>query len=114
MLMVEQYGLSSEVIKKICAVFLDFPEIERVILYGSRAMGNYRNGSDIDLTLIKKEDDSLSLLTSIMTALDDLDLIYSFDVSFLSHINNPNLLDHIERVGIDFCCASGVSELKNQ
>ncbi|MCK5842641.1 MAG: nucleotidyltransferase domain-containing protein, partial [Candidatus Sabulitectum sp.] len=46
-----EYGLSDDVIHGIRKVFRSFSELEEVVLYGSRAMGNYRNGSDIDITL---------------------------------------------------------------
>ncbi|MCS6796683.1 MAG: nucleotidyltransferase domain-containing protein, partial [Raineya sp.] len=46
-----KYGLPNSAIEAIQKVFSKYPEIEKVILYGSRAMGNYRVGSDIDLTL---------------------------------------------------------------
>ena len=48
------YGLDAEVINKIKAVFENFPEISKAVLYGSRAKGNHRKGSDIDLTLYGK------------------------------------------------------------
>jgi len=38
-------------IRKIRAVLAEFPQVEKAVLYGSRAKGNYKNGSDIDLTL---------------------------------------------------------------
>ncbi len=43
----EQYGLSEETINIIVAVFARHPEVERVILYGSRAKGSHRTGSNI-------------------------------------------------------------------
>lgn len=46
-----KFGLNQETISKIQSVFYQFPEIEEAILYGSRAKGNYKEGSDIDLTL---------------------------------------------------------------
>lgn len=54
----ERYGLPEETIAMIAAVFTRHPEVERVILYGSRAKGNYRSGSDIrclstDLSLFR-------------------------------------------------------------
>ena len=45
-----KFGLSSQVIQKIKGVFSSHPEVEAVILYGSRAMGNFKAGSDVDLT----------------------------------------------------------------
>lgn len=61
-------------------------------------MGNYRNGSDIDLTLLG---DSLTYtqLNRIETQIDDLLLPYSVDLSLFNHIENPDLIDHIKRVG---------------
>ena len=45
------YGLQDSTIEKINAVFESFPDIKQAVLYGSRAKGNYKPGSDIDLTL---------------------------------------------------------------
>ena len=44
-----KYGLSDRTLQKIRDVFSHYPEVEKAILYGSRATGDYRNGSDIDL-----------------------------------------------------------------
>lgn len=75
--------------------------IDEVTLYGSRAMGNFKSGSDIDLTF-KGEHIDHSTLYKIERALDDLLLPYIFDLSLWSHIDNPELLEHIDRVGIVF------------
>ena len=45
-------GLTESTTAQIRDVFSKHPEIDQVILYGSRAKGNYKPGSDIDLTLI--------------------------------------------------------------
>lgn len=82
-------------------VFARYPEVERVILYGSRAMGNYREGSDIDLSLQGKAID-LSLLQKIECELDELDLPYKMDVSVFSMLTNSEFIDHINRVGVVF------------
>jgi len=94
-----RYGLPESTITKINAMFAAVPEIEQVILYGSRAKGNFQNGSDIDL-VIKGESLSHSQLLSLENRLEDLLLPYSIDLSLLHQINNPDLLDHIQRVGI--------------
>jgi len=47
-----KYGLTSSVIERICNVLARYPQVEKAILYGSRAKGNYKPGSDIDLTLL--------------------------------------------------------------
>lgn len=94
-------GLKESTIAKITGVFNQHPEVELAILYGSRAKGNYRTGSDIDLALVG-EHLKYRMLTRIEDEIDDLLLPYSLDLSILSQINNPNVVDHIHRVGIPF------------
>ena len=93
-----KFGLSEQVINQVSEVFTRFPEVEEVVLYGSRAKGNFKPGSDIDLTL-KGDDLRLHLLNSISLCLDDLLLPYTFDLSIFRHIDNADLLDHIQRAG---------------
>ena len=100
--MTEQYGLKIDVVEKIQAVLARFESIDTAIIYGSRAKGNYKLGSDIDLTLKVKEESPSSLLFDVSGAIDDLNLIYSCDISLYHQIDNENLLDHINRVGVEF------------
>jgi len=93
------YGLSDETVEKITKVFVQFPTIEKVMLYGSRAKGNYRNGSDIDITLIGEKLTLENSVYPLMELFEESDLPYSFDISILKHIDDPNLIEHIERVG---------------
>ena len=95
-------GLPKHVVENICNVFRDYPQINQVILYGSRAMGTYRPGSDIDLCLDAKPL-GLTDLFSLETRIDDLMLPWKVDLSLMHSIDNPALLDHIHRVGIPFC-----------
>jgi len=71
------------------------------VLYGSRAKGNYRESSDIDLTLME---DALShtQLNRIEIQIDDLLLPYTIDLSIFAFIDNANLIDHIQRIGVVF------------
>lgn len=93
-----KYGLSKAIVAKICGVFARFPTIEKVVLYGSRAKGNYKPGSDIDLTLYGKNL-SISQLGDIAEELDDLLLPYMLDLSIFDQLGNSDLRRHIERVG---------------
>jgi len=93
-----KFGLKDETIEKIFEVFKKFSQIEEVILYGSRAKGNSKPSSDIDLTL-KGEAISIKELNRIDLVLDDLLLPYKFDLSIYQHIDNPDLIEHINRVG---------------
>ncbi|MFA6568709.1 MAG: nucleotidyltransferase domain-containing protein [Victivallales bacterium] len=96
------FGLKDSVVQKICGVFSRFPQVGKAVLYGSRAKGNYKNGSDIDLTLCGGEDLTLNILYKIMEELDELLLPYSFDLSILHDISDPDVLEHIQRVGVTF------------
>ncbi len=97
----ELSGLSSETISKIQQVFARYSNIDLVRLYGSRAKGNFRQGSDIDL-VIMGDGLNFSQLLRIEVELDDLLLPYKIDVSLFRQLENKDLVDHIQRVGIDF------------
>ena len=74
--------------------------IEKAIVFGSRAKGNFAPGSDVDLAIIGDE-------TKLSYALnEESHLIYYFDVLNLNKIANPNLKAHIDRVGIPITNAS--------
>lgn len=94
-----RFGLKESAIAEMNGVFTACPEVERVILYGSRAMGRQRNGSDIDLTIVG-DGVTHSQLLRIANQLDDLLLPYKIDLSLLRQIENPDLLEHIQRVGV--------------
>ncbi|WP_026905227.1 nucleotidyltransferase domain-containing protein [Pedobacter glucosidilyticus] len=94
-------GLEPNDILKIKTVFMEYPQLDSVLIYGSRAKGNYRPASDIDLTLIGKDLTS-SLLSEIEFKLDDLLLPYKFDISIYDKITDIQFLDHIHRIGKEF------------
>src|SRR6266496_974243 len=95
------HGMTSETVNRIRSVFAHFPEVEKAVLYGSRAKGNYKRGSDIDLTLFGSGLNT-SILSQIDSALDDLLLPYKIDISILANISHSDLIDHIRRVGVVF------------
>jgi predicted nucleotidyltransferase len=95
------HGLTDVTADRIRGVLARYSEVKKAVLYGSRAKGNYKNGSDIDLTLFGHDLD-LSLLAKISTALDDLLLPYKIDISIFAQLTHPELIDHIRRVGIVF------------
>jgi uncharacterized protein len=97
-----KFGLSEATIKKIQTVLARYPQVETAVLYGSRAKGNYKPGSDIDLTLYGGEELALTVLLRIMSEIDDLLLPYSVDLSIFHTINDPDLIDHIKCVGVPF------------
>lgn len=99
-------GLPATAVEKLCGIFRACPGIQRVLLYGSRAMGRYRPGSDIDLCL---EGETLGLpeLLELEGQIDDLLLPWKVDLCLRHLIDNPALLEHIERVGVGFCRDAG-------
>jgi type I restriction enzyme S subunit len=94
-------GLNSSDIATICAVFKVHPEIKKAIIFGSRAKGNFKPYSDIDLALVG-DDLNLTLQQKIEGELDNLLMPYKFDLIIFHTIINKDILDHIKRVGKDF------------
>ena len=90
------YGLSKEELSIIKNSFALYPHIEKAVLYGSRATGNHRKGSDIDLVLFG--DDLKDDLFYIYDNLDE-QLPYFIDISSYDTITNEKLKQHIGKVG---------------
>ncbi len=97
-----KFGLKQTTIEKICAVFAHYPQVEQAVLYGSRAKGSYRTGSDIDLTLCGGADLTMDVLYRIINKLDDLLLPYTIDVSIFNNITDSDVVEYIQRVGVIF------------
>lgn len=95
------FGLSDQVLETIRGILAEYPAIEGATIYGSRAMGTHRPGSDIDLTLIGA---SLTEwhLGEIAGRLEESDIPYLVDLSLRKDIQNTSLLEHIDRVGAVF------------
>ncbi|MDO9106376.1 MAG: nucleotidyltransferase domain-containing protein [Methylovulum sp.] len=92
-------GLSAATLDKLNSVFKRHNAIGSVLVYGSRAKGNYRPGSDIDLT-IKGRVLEFAELMQIEDQIDDLFLPYTVDVSQYALLSNSDLIEHIDRVGV--------------
>jgi predicted nucleotidyltransferase len=92
-------GLSQTTLDKLSSVFKQHGAIESVLIYGSRAKGNYRPGSDIDLT-IKGNMLEFAELMRIEDQIDDLYLPYTVDLSQYCQLTNADLIAHIDRVGV--------------
>jgi len=95
------FGLPFAAVEKIRSIFATHPEVEKSVLYGSRAKGNYKNGSDIDLTIYGDKLNH-SIFLKILDELDELLLPWMIDLSIYRQIDNVSLREHIERVGVIF------------
>mgnify|MGYP006160148523 FL=1 len=94
------FGIYPKSYQEILKILEECISIDEVIIYGSRAKGNYKEGSDIDLTLlgnVTKED-----FNKLWQRLDDSYIPYKFDLSVYNDLKSENLIDHIDRVGKKF------------
>jgi len=93
------YGLTEKQFSELRNIFKDHNRISQVILFGSRALGSNHKASDIDLCL-KGENLSISDLSILGIKIDELFLPYKYDLVIYDRINNQDLKDHIDRIGV--------------
>lgn len=93
------YGLTDKELQTLQALFTANARIERVILYGSRAKGTHKPFSDVDIVLIG-EGLTRTDINRLYAAIDESSLPYKFDISLFASLKTPELIGHIERVGI--------------
>jgi len=93
------YGLKQEDINCIQSILSKYQEVDSARIFGSRANGNFRNGSDVDIAL-KGEKVDFSIVLKISTELNEETMMpYRFDIVDYNSISNPDLKEHIDRVG---------------
>ena len=93
-----EFGLSDWTMNDLRSVFRQHPKVRKVILFGSRAKGNYRTGSDIDLALVRSDIDHEEMLR-IYNDIDDLGLLYKVDLLHYEEKQGTPIGEHIDRVG---------------
>jgi predicted nucleotidyltransferase len=94
-----RFGLTREDLDYLCKAFSAIPEIEEVVIFGSRAMNTHRRGSDVDLAIKGKMLDPATVAHLRFILEEELPLPYFFDVVDYSTIRNTNLKAHIDRHG---------------
>ncbi len=95
-------GISDKSYELIYNAFVKYPMVEEVILFGSRAKGDFKNGSDIDLA-IKGHENLKNTAWEISSYLNEtLPIPYTIDVLDYNNLKNESLKNHIDRVGIIF------------
>jgi predicted nucleotidyltransferase len=96
-----RFGLKESELETICEYLSRYPEIEKATIFGSRAKGNYKNGSDVDIALYGKNI-TLDTITSVNYILnEESPLIYYFDALSYEGIETKELKEHIDRVCIE-------------
>ncbi len=97
----DKFGLEENVIKDIVNILKKYPEVERAVIFGSRARGNYRKGSDIDIALFGDKLTS-SINTKIFYEIEDLYLIYKIDlINFNTLLKEELLTKDILKEGVE-------------
>ncbi len=93
-----KFGLPESTVALLHEYFTGIIEIEKVVVYGSRAKGNYEKGSDIDLAVFSRS--NVDLTGRLLTELDELQTPYFFNVTDYKSLKHKGLIEHIDRVGI--------------
>jgi len=99
-MMMNSFGLPEDVLGEIILSLSKFPEINSAKIFGSRAKGNYKRYSDVDIAIFADADKDIS--QDVMADLDDLYVIYHFDVIHYEKTSAAEIKAHIDRVGIEF------------
>ena len=92
------YGLSDELINKIRKISTE--NDIKLYIFGSRARGDYKNNSDLDIAIKGELDDKKQY--EILSLFDLLDIPYMLDIIFINKIKKKELLESIKRDGIKF------------
>ena len=92
-----KFGLSDQQVDSYIATLREYG-VSRAVIFGSRAMGNFRQNSDVDIAVF---DDCAELIPAMRDALDELPYPHKIDVLAYNGIENSALRDHINRVGLD-------------
>jgi predicted nucleotidyltransferase len=97
-----RFGLLEKDIEEILSVLEKSPKVEKAIVFGSRAKGNFKNGSDVDIAL-KGKDLDFDTISHISYQLnEETQMPYRFDLLNYYSIQEPKLKNHIDRIGIEF------------
>ena len=93
-----EFGLETMEMDKIIMSIASIDGVDKAVIYGSRAKGNYKPFSDVDISLVGKSL-SYSDLLRLNSIIDDLLLPYEIDLNIFDLIQNENLKEHILRCG---------------
>lgn len=95
-----KFGLEQHIIDNLITIFEENPNVDKALVFGSRAKGNYRPDSDIDIA-IKGQDLNTDDIIAMSVAFEEKGITHKIDLINYHTIKEPDLIDHIDRVGIE-------------
>ena len=96
------FGLRRQDIAEIINIFRQFPAVEEAWIFGSRAKGTYKKGSDIDIAIKGREIDHKLVMALSSRFNEETSMPYFFDIVHYDALTDPELRAHIDRVGKRF------------
>jgi len=93
------FGLSDRDVKTLQDIFKKYPDVKNVFVFGSRAKGTYKQGSDIDLAIMNEWVKD-TLICKMKSDFEDSSLPYTVDLVNYHTLKHPELKNHIDRVGV--------------
>ncbi len=93
------FGLKESIIETIKKVLINYEEIEKAIVFGSRAQGDYKKTSDIDLAIFSSNISS-TRLNMLRDDIDMLDIIYKVDIVHFESLTKEGLIENIKNEGV--------------
>jgi len=95
----KKFGIEEEILDKIVEIFKKYKQVKKACIFGSRARGDYKRGSDVDIC-IWLEDDVENPIYKIEDELEEVDTILLFDIVVFSSITKESLKDSIIKEGV--------------
>jgi len=93
------FGLLQQDLDEIIDILQKYPVVEEAILFGSRAKGTYKKGSDIDIAIKGKGIDHAVVASLSFLLNEESAMPYFFDIVHFDDISEQELKEHINRVG---------------
>ncbi len=99
------FGLTERDMQTLTDIFKKYPEVKDVFLFGSRAKGTFKQGSDIDLAIMNAGV-SDKTIRDIKVDFEESNLPYNVDLAYFATVSHQELKEHVSRVGVPIYSAS--------
>ncbi|ERT69052.1 MULTISPECIES: nucleotidyltransferase family protein [Cetobacterium] len=92
-----KFGLKERELDEIKVLYYLFPEIDEIVIFGSRARGDYSRVSDIDIAI---KGDVDKIMYKIRDYFEESSIIYTVDVVNYISISNQDFKENIDSEGV--------------